>query len=388
MKLLSLFLILLFNLVVFSQTANDTLDKIKQRSIETNSDAVLIIQNGKTLLDYKGKEKGLIELMSCTKSLSALAIVKLIQEGKIRSLDQPLHEYFPEWKQGEKQHITIRHILDHTSGLQNDSNSTEELYQAKNLVKFALDAPLIETPGKVFRYNNKAVNLVAEIVKIASGKRLDLYMEEKFFSPMQLNDYKWRLDKDGNPFVFANLQMTAEDFIKFGELFLEDGIWNGKILIGKDSLAKLLEPSKHSPHCGLLWWLIFNKQTFTIDDEKFTELKTAQVDQEFLEKLTPLINKTFNSQKEYGDAMREIFGQNWNAIIDRQLSGKSVTFVNQKGIDPIGFNANGTCGQFLYVFPKTKLIAVRQIHWKNCKNQTTDGFWDFGSLLQQLNTTN
>src|SRR5690606_30258640 len=124
------------------------------------SDAVLILHDGEILAEwYFGRERGPIEAMSVVKSLVAVGIGRLITLGKIESLDQPVHAFFPEWKQGRKADITLRHILNHTSGLQNVRNTGVEIYPAPDALKLALAAELSDDPGAKFAYNNKAVNL-------------------------------------------------------------------------------------------------------------------------------------------------------------------------------------------------------------------------------------
>lgn len=123
---------------------------------------------------YFGKPKTKIHIMSCTKSVVNLAVGRLIDAGKIRSLDQPVYEFYPEWQTGSKKLITIRSLLNHTSGLQNVPNATIEIkmllntYPRANVIKLALAAELSDAPGSRFSYNNKAVNLLAGIIQVFS----------------------------------------------------------------------------------------------------------------------------------------------------------------------------------------------------------------------------
>src|SRR6185295_2307454 len=167
--------------------------------------------DGKVVAEwYVGTPQGPIEAMSATKSVVGLVIGRLVDTGKLASLDQPVCELYPEWRQGNKQKITIRHLLDHTSGLQNEPNTGIEIYPSPDFIKLALAAELSEEPGTVFRYNNKAVNLLAAIVKIASGKTLDQYARDELFAPMGITDVHWDTDPAGTPQVMAGLQIRAQ----------------------------------------------------------------------------------------------------------------------------------------------------------------------------------
>ncbi len=279
-----------------------TLDVLRKRAAESHSDSVIVFKNDELVLEWYADKMppGPIDLMSCTKSIVNLAIGHLVDAGRIKSLDQPVHEFYPEWKQGQKKLITIKHLLNHTSGLQNFPNTSVEIYPSPDFVKLALAAEVVDAPGSKFSYNNKAVNLLAGIARIASGRRLDEYCSDELFRPMGITDFGWTLDKAGNPHCMSGLRLKAIDFAKFGQLILNKGLWKGTRLISEkwieDSIA---QGQPHQPICGLLWWRVLGDTHFQIDDAKFKELESAGVDKGFLDSLTPLKNKVFISQDSY-----------------------------------------------------------------------------------------
>ncbi len=123
------------------------LETLLKRGAESHSDAIVIIKDDVVVGQwYFGKPQALIETQSDTKSVVALAIGCLLHDGKIKSLDEPVCDFYPEWRQGQKKLITIRQILNHTSGLQAD-HTTEELYASPDLVQLALCAELSDAPG-------------------------------------------------------------------------------------------------------------------------------------------------------------------------------------------------------------------------------------------------
>jgi len=130
------------------------LERLKARAEKAGSDAVVIVKDGRLVADWTfGRPPGPIEAMSATKSIVALAVGRLIDQGKIRSLDQPLCDFYPEWRQGRKRRVTIRHLLNHTSGLQNDPHASE-IDASPDFVQFALAADLGDDPGARFAYNS------------------------------------------------------------------------------------------------------------------------------------------------------------------------------------------------------------------------------------------
>ncbi|MBS1489033.1 MAG: serine hydrolase [Bacteroidetes bacterium] len=179
----------------YSQNKIDkaALDTLLKAAKQTQTDGLVIYQDGKLYGEYYfGKEPKKIEAMSSTKSIVNLAIGKLITDGLLTSIDQPVYEFYPEWKQGMKKDITIRHLLNHTSGMQNFPNTNIEIYPSPNFVNLALAAELTDKPGTKFSYNNKAVNLLGGIVKVLTRKRVDNYLYEKIFEPLGINDFDWQ----------------------------------------------------------------------------------------------------------------------------------------------------------------------------------------------------
>lgn len=145
--------------------------------------------------------------------MTALAIGKLLDAEKIKSLDQPISDFYPEWLQGNKKLMTIRMLLNPTSGIQNIPNASIEIEQKSppvNAVKLALAPEFPDKPGTNFSYNNKAVALLGGIIEKASGKRMDVYIAEAFYKPMNILNYECLRDEDQNPAAYsAFLQLAA-----------------------------------------------------------------------------------------------------------------------------------------------------------------------------------
>lgn len=131
-KLIFIFSLLtcLFINSLFSQKTIDkkALDTLLKEAKETQSDAVVIYKDGKLYGEYYfGGQPKPVCAMSSTKSISNLAIGKLLTDRLLKSIDQPLTDFYPEWKQGMKKDITIRMLLNHTSGIQNVPIASEEI---------------------------------------------------------------------------------------------------------------------------------------------------------------------------------------------------------------------------------------------------------------------
>jgi CubicO group peptidase (beta-lactamase class C family) len=235
---------------------------IISRGKSSQSDAVIIAQNGKILGAYFSRPHvGSIEAMSMTKSIVSLGIGMLYDE-KLISLNDPIFRFYPEWRQGEKKLITVQHLLTHTSGIQAEP-STQEIYASPDFVQLALAAELSTHPGEKFFYNNKAINLLAGLIKKISGMPMDHFIKKTLFNPLGITNFTWMKDSAGNPHSMAGLQISAQDLLKIGVLILNNGIWNDKRIISEEWIRLSMNPEPLSNRlanginymCGLLWWV-------------------------------------------------------------------------------------------------------------------------------------
>jgi CubicO group peptidase (beta-lactamase class C family) len=356
------------------------LRRLVERGRQTHSSALLVWQNGRMVTEeYFGTPPQLEPLMSSTKSVVALAVARLVDDGKLKSFDQPVSDFYPEWRQGRKRAITIRQLMNHTSGMQNVPNTTVEIYPAPDAVKLALAAELSDPPGTRFSYNNKAVNLLAGIVDIASGQPMDRYVEEKILRPLGITDAKWQEhDKAGNPYAMSGLALTGADFIKIGRLVLGNGTFEGKRIVSAKSLGQLLAAGGPLyPGCGLLWWRIARTHTFVVDEAVLAEMKRLGVDPKVVAAMTSLKDRSFKSIAELTAAMRGMFGDGWGEQLQaaRQKGAKVVS--QHWSSDFVGYNTNGYLGEYLVVLPAANLVAVRLVDSSDHYDEKTDGFEDF-----------
>jgi CubicO group peptidase (beta-lactamase class C family) len=169
--------------VTLPPATNSALQQLLERGRQTSSDAVLVWKDGREIGHYYRGDHAPrpIELMSVTKSVVALGIGQLLDQGKIQSLQQPVADFYPEWRQGRKRAITVRMLMDHTSGLQNVPRADVEIHPAPDAIQLALAAELSSAPGAAASYNNKAVNLLAGIIEKASGQPMDVFFRDGLF---------------------------------------------------------------------------------------------------------------------------------------------------------------------------------------------------------------
>jgi CubicO group peptidase (beta-lactamase class C family) len=349
-----------------------------------HSDAVVVLKDGHLVQDQRfGKRSAPIELMSVTKSVVGVAIGRLLYTGKLRSLDLPVATWYPQWRGGPKQAITLRQIMNHTSGLRAQP-SAEEVYASSDLVRQALDADLAHPPGTHFFYNNKAVNLLAGIVEKVSGRKLDEYMRDEVFAPLGIAHFAWMRDPAGNPHVLAGLQLDALDLARIGQLMLDGGVYNGKRLLAADFVAESVRAAQpFSPTGGLLWWVIPEWSKLEIDQPLLETWRRGGAEAAFLAALAPLAGRQIERAEMFA-ALDRAFGR--DRSLDawvRNVPARDLPTPRVTAGPAVGFDGNGSLGQYLVVLPAARMVAVRQIR-QDSHLSGADDFERFTDLVRAL----
>ncbi|MEO6837153.1 MAG: serine hydrolase [Ginsengibacter sp.] len=354
------------------------MDTIAKGSLQTHSASVIIFRTDKIIFDNPSENDSIKnELMSVTKSIVGLAVGKMITDHLIENLDVPIYKFYPEWKQGLKEKITLRQLLDHTSGIQNVENASVEVYPSNDFIQLALCADLTDTPGVKFQYNNKAVNLIAGIIKKITGERMDEYINKKLFLPMGITDFSWQLDNSSNPEVMAGCQLSSSGLLKIGQLILGNGYYNNKKIISSDYIAKMMQPQFNSPEYGLLWWLIFDKTVSIVTQINIDRLKNEGAPEQFIAKAIKLIGE-YENDIAFEKSLRNTYGADLGKYIFLIQKMRTVRHENI-----IGIAARGYMGNYLVIIPSKKIIAVRTINQKDYKSDF-DSFYDFETLIVKL----
>ncbi|WP_426702279.1 serine hydrolase domain-containing protein [Rhodanobacter sp. Col0626] len=350
---------------------------------QSHSNAVLVLQDGHELGHYYPGDKapGPIELMSVTKSVVALGIGQLLDQGRIKSLDQPVADFYPEWKQGRKKDITVRMLLEHTSGLQNFPRTDVEVYPAPDAIQLALAAELSSKPGSTASYNNKAVNLLAGIIEKASGQPMDVFFREGMFRTMGIHPGPWDKDKTGHPYAMAGLKLTAADLAKLGQLVLDHGRWQGRQLLSASFVDSMLAPASMEGQCGLLWWRATQWMHFSPNPTSFAMLRERGVPEATVSKLeNTLRNAHFDSVDAMQAGIAKALGPDAKSIMVDQLINRGIgpyrLFKVSQG-PVVAYDGNGDGGQYVVVVPQAKLVAVRQIDASGDTESQGQGYDDF-----------
>ena len=358
------------------------LSNLLEASRVSHSDAIAIWCNGKIIVEkYSNDNDRIIACHSVQKSLLNLCIGRLVIEGKITSVDTAVFKYFPEWKQSSKKKITIKQILSHTSGIEENPFDPDG-WNPPDIIQFALCSNMQEEPGSEFRYNTKATYILHGLIEKVSGKRVDLFLKEELFDVLGIVNFRWDYDSVGNPQL---LYMSAGELIKIGQLMLQKGNWNKKQLISESWISESLKSSqKFDPECGLLWWIIPANRSYIINDSLISILKNKGLSNKILTKY----KKMKGIYKDYGkltSKFSEIFGEKWNTEFNKNV----YPFTRQIYIKTIsenilGYQARGWMGQYMVFYPDKNLIAVRMIKESTSHQDENDNMFKFQEYVYNL----
>lgn len=207
-------------------------------------------------------------LFSGTKSFAPM-VALIAQKERLLDLDEKVCKTITEWRDDEKrQQITIRHLLNFTSGLQDIDSKLHSKTEYPDKYATAVDCPCQTAPGKEFRYGSNHLMVFGELIRrkleakaaTRSGRKVATdfvdYLEQHILEPIDCKHGTWLRDAKGNPALPYGAHMTAREWAKFGLLVLNRGKHKGRQIIPKKHFNECFEGSKANPNYGLNFWLI------------------------------------------------------------------------------------------------------------------------------------
>lgn len=235
--------------------------KLVREAEASDTDALIVVKDGKVVCERTfGRKEGRFHVMSVTKFVTAFAVGLLLEEGAIDSLDAPVSRWFPEWAEGNRGKITLRHLVTHTSGIAH-GETARALNEAKDKVAYVLGLEPGE-PGSAWSYNNEAVALLSGILAKASGMPCDAYLQKRLFDPLGIVDAAWDRDGAGRTVTYAQLGLTARELALVGELVAERGTRGGRRVVAEKTLDLLAgQATPLSPVQGVLWFRVLEGET-------------------------------------------------------------------------------------------------------------------------------
>lgn len=228
--------------------------------------AEVIVKDGVIVDEYYKDgydQNSVFTLQSTSKSVTSALIGIAIDKGYIPSVNEPISTYFPQILDSSseyKSQITIWNLLTHTTGLNaSDTANWNEWLASDNWVDYVLERPATSRPGTVFSYFTGNTHLLSAILQQATGKTAYEFGKEYLFDPLDMDSVQCSTDPQGISDGGNGFAMNVYDMAKLGELYLNNGNWNGEQIISeqwvKDSTTLQFDRSSGSADYGYQWWV-------------------------------------------------------------------------------------------------------------------------------------
>ena len=230
--------------------------------------AYVIIKNDSIWFEnyYDGfDENSKTNSFSMAKSYVSGLMGKAIEEGYIKSLDQPVSDFFPEFSEGLAAKLTVGDLSSMSSGTNwvekyySPLSITTRAYFDDDLKKIILGLKVIKEPGQAYKYSSGDTQLLAMVIEKATGKKLYNYLTESFWKPLgSENETLWQVDSKEHDLVkaYCCIASNAKDFARFGKLYKDHGKWKGEQLLDSAFVAKSITPRfAESPQYGYGFWM-------------------------------------------------------------------------------------------------------------------------------------
>jgi CubicO group peptidase (beta-lactamase class C family) len=210
----------------------DYLHALNDNEIEINS--IMVVRNGKVAYEewFEGASPDSVHVMhSVSKSFTATAIGFAIDEGLIR-LDDKVISFFPDKLPDTVSpylaQLSIRNLLTMSVG-----QAKEPARTGTDWIKDFFAQPITIEPGTHFYYNSMGSFMLSAIVQKVTGQTVFDYLTPRLFDPLHIHDIYWEKNSQGINTGGWGLYIKTEDMAKFGLLFLQTGVWNGKQILPK-----------------------------------------------------------------------------------------------------------------------------------------------------------
>jgi CubicO group peptidase (beta-lactamase class C family) len=218
------------------------------------------------------KETRLHTMQSVSKSVTSALLGIALRSGALEGVDMKAAVFFDAYRTNDDPRfkaMRLRDLLTMTSGIKWDedtvpytdpANSCAAMETSKDWVQFVLAQPMAAEPGTRFVYSSGVTELLAQVLKKATGRHADEYAAERLFPRLGIKDFHWKRTPTGHPDTEGGLYLVPRDLAKLGYLYLKDGVWAGERILPEGFVAASTTgiaevPEGEGMRYGYQWWV-------------------------------------------------------------------------------------------------------------------------------------
>jgi CubicO group peptidase (beta-lactamase class C family) len=224
-----------------------------------SADSVLIVRHGYMVFEkyYNKTSEDLRVLQSVTKSIISALLGIAIDKGLVKSLDQKMIEFFPDYDDetvnSSVRKITLRHLITMSANF--------GIYPDPDFIGAVFEKPLVRELGKYFVYDSSDPQIISMIVTNVSSMPAADFASKYLFKPIGIETYSWQ-ESSGYSQGGTGLSLRPMDMARFGYLYLNQGMWNGEQIISrkwieestKNQISELKSIDSFTDSYGYYWW--------------------------------------------------------------------------------------------------------------------------------------
>ncbi|GKU80480.1 serine hydrolase [Paenibacillus sp. L3-i20] len=253
-------------------------DYIKQKRYRLIN-SILVVKDGKIVFEHyynKCNEQSKNHIRSVWKSILSIAVGISLNKGYIKSIDEPIGAYLPQFslnKHPFHKLITIRHLLTMSSGIYWNGGihyhcpMLAQMMRSKDWIAHISDIDMNSVPGTHFQYKEWDVILLSALIGRAyEGTAYDI-VQKHLYEPLQIASEEWPRSSCGISYHAAvgeeRSNLSARDLAKIGMLFAQEGTWKSKVIVTSDYVKQATAPvytnvsiDESTNGYGFLWWLL------------------------------------------------------------------------------------------------------------------------------------
>ena len=211
---------------------------------------------------------------SASKTVVSLLAAAAMYADEPVGWDTPVYQSFGRQPGPDRDGITLRHLVNMASGLDCDDRDPESAANEDFLWDHADDLDFYQhtlgldvrhPPGEVAAYCSASSNLAGGVIEAATGEPLLDLIDRLIAQPLDITRYSMPVPPDGHPYMGGGARWLPRDFLKFPQMMLDGGTWNGGRVISKQEATRMLTPAVKidgGRDYGYLWWT----EDYALDD--------------------------------------------------------------------------------------------------------------------------